>query len=1116
MFCRFSICRRMKGALFVLLAAVVAPQMAEGAIIDWTSGATINNDAISASGEHHIRIKGNVNMNGFIQIQNGATVYVEIHPDVAGPVTLKNTGSAESFFRVEQNCKLIIKGKDNSHRIIMDGGSVSGTDKSTTYEMIGSAGTLEMQYVTVQNNHNTKTDNFYGAIKLNPGWADNQKLGTTTIKNCTFQNCTAMAGPVLFTEAKNDPLGNPANTPTSCAILMEDVVIDGCKANSADGRPDTDPSKDTDPGSGWGGILRFRGSWPGNFTMKHVEIKNCTAEYSCAGVFWNAMGDKTNTARQPKLTVIGCKFHDNSCKRSGGAMRIETFCEFKDELTEIYNNTAGIMGGGIHMYGYAGGNLGKFDFNYYLTDVLSVHDNTAQYGAGLGFQLTKGCQLEAGSTFNLHFNGAKINDNHATVKGGGVYLENRSDAAKNYKINFYLNRGELNGNQVYKDNNENWNTWWSGTFYDTKNSGGTVTAEEDYKSCGGAVYVYNSNIGYEPGAAGTLNMNNNRCMRRGGAVCVTGTKASVKLSSLTASRNMAQDGGALTTMSPTDTPAENYSVIELDDMTLDQNTSNGWGGTVLVERGKLVVNNAKILNSSTYRGGGIYSCNQSIINIGNATISGNKSTDLGGGIYIQDQSNLTLGSATISGNSATNRGGAIYSTGTSSLTMGDATVTGNSAKFGGGLCSESGSKSEIGSATFDTNVAWSNGGAMYLEKGGTLNITTGATFTNNQTVDGGGAICVKVNNNTTSEYISGTIKNATFRGNKAYRGGAIEFDGKDNANSVSFTLENNVMENNVAKLGGALLINEAKVTYNGGKIRWNKAEYVEGGPKTSFGYFPYAWNDNCYKDKTFSGFGGGIIVAKDGVLTISKSYPFGIYENRADIGGNDISTVCSDWSVYKGDSPMREAYKYYPGTLTIPNADNLDLTGFTVPVPRTAISWMEDYNAADGAYSVAGTHKLSSPQRYSDLLKTSDGMKQLSKAMVNPESTTKKYLHLTMGYNFVFVKLKKIGLKEGETAIFRVSYRANDTDPYKQYMDFTITGKEGGVDVEKTIALTVGKWKIEETDWAYTYTRPAAQEFELKQEDALSGTVKELSFSNTKNEGKHDAESTKVNKIEIK
>lgn len=1126
--------RRLHGLLLVLFAVLAAPRVVNADVwIDWNAGETIESKEYTTSNEtYHIRIKGNVRMNGHVQVGDNnsvnTTMYVEIDDAVTDPVTLTHTGNADVLFAVHDNCKLIIRGKSDSQRIIIE-----GNNTHTQYEMIGTAGTLDMQYVTVQNNHQVKESN-NGVIKINPGWEEKHKLGTTTIKNCSFINCSAGYATVLYTSNEKDPRANPDNTPTSCAILMEDVLIDRCEATYTDNLPNSDPSQDTDPGSGWAGIMRFRGVWLGNFTMKHVEIKECSAEYSCAGVFWNAMGDPNNTKRQPKLTVIGCEFHGNTCKRSGGAMRIETFCEFKDEQTKIYNNTAGIMGGGIHMYGYSAGNLGKFDFNYYLTDKLYVHDNTAQYGGGIGFQLNQ-CQLEEGSSFNLHFNGAKIDNNRAKVKGGGVYCEDLSDPTQNYKVNIYLNRGELNGNQVYHENDKKeWHTWLAKTFYDKKDSDGNVITEEPYKSCGGAVFVYNTNIGYESKEAGTLTMNDNLCLCRGGAVCVTGTGASVNLSSLTASGNKAQDGGGLASMSPDGTAEADYSTLTLGNLQLTNCSCQwGWGGGVFMERGKLVVNNNATISSSTSPvGGGIHCREGSIVTINSATIENNEAIatsdvygGLGGGIYLTQRSQLTVnGSVTISGNKAhkyeggtsleRGLGGAIYCDGGSTLNLVSATISGNTAdNHGGGVCSF-GSTNKIGKATFLGNVAGINGGGIYLEKGGSLEITDGAEFTNNTaTRDGGGAICAKVYDD---KYITGNIKNATFRGNSAYEGGALELDGVAVPESLVFTLKDNVMENNVAKLGGAVLVNEATLNYNGGKIRWNKAEYVEDGPKTSFGYYPYSWNDYNAGYK-FSGFGGGIIVAKDGVLNISHEHPFGIYENHADIGGNDISTICSDRNTYADtDSKMPAELIYYPKTLKIPNAQSLNLEGFTVPVPRTAISWMEDYNAADGAYSVAGTHKLSSPQRYSDLLKTSDGMKQLSKAMVNPESTTKKYLHLTMGYNFVFVKLKKIGLKEGETAIFRVSYRANDTDPYKQYMDFTITGKEGGADVEKTIALTVGKWKIEETDWAYTYTRPAAQEFELNQDDALSGTVKELSFSNTKNEGKHDAESTKVNKIEIK
>ena len=856
--------------------------------IDWTPGATIKTDntTCQTNGEtYYIKIQGNVTMNGYIQVGNGSnsvTVIVEIADGVAGPVTLTHGGSAESYFRVYQKSKLIIRGKDNDHRIILD-----GANKAMSTSMVESAGTLEMQYVDI-NNFLNSTTKIHSAIKINPGWQDSQLLGTTTIKNCTFQNCKSYAGPVLFTENDKSCTANVNNTPTSCAITMTDVLINKCEATEGDGAASSDPSKDTDAGAGWGGIIRFRGPWVGNFTMKNVEIGYCTAKNCCAGVFWNAMGKTDDVNRRPKLVVDGCHFHHNTAERSGGAMRIETLCEFTGAQTEIDNNTAGIMGGGIHMYGYSASNLGRYDFDYFLTDKLYIHDNTAQYGGGIGFQLNQACQLTEGSTFNLHLNGARINNNRAKVKGGGLYFENLSDVGK-YGVNLHLNRGQMNNNKANPNIEDNYDKTLGKTFYDKKDASGNVVSQENYKSCGGAIFVYNTNINHDPAQAAVLTMNGNKAMRRGGAICVTGTKASADLKAISATGNIAQDGGGLACMSTSGVTKDNYSSITLGNLTLDQCESIGWGGGVFADRGKITIND-------------------------NATITRSTTGDLGGGIHCRNQSILTINEATIS-NNTTNTGGGLYAQDLSTI--------------------------EIGKATFEHNTAHKNGGAIFLVKGGTLNINNQARFTYNTVEeDGGGAICVKVNNDNAEEHIKGTIQNAYFAYNKAYRGGAIEFDGINAGNSLIFTLKNNTMEHNEAKLGGALLINEAQVNYEGGLIRWNKAKYVEGdpgGPKTSFGYFPYYWTYNCYCDRKFSGFGGGIIVSKDGRLSISKTEPFGIYSNEADIAGNDISTVCSDRSKYIGDSPMKE-YTYYPGKVEIPNPQNLNLSEFQVPVPKSAIS----------------------------------------------------------------------------------------------------------------------------------------------------------------------------------
>ena len=1005
-------------------------------------------------------------MNGYIKVGNGSnsvTVIVEIADGVTGPVTLKNS-SAASFFRVYPKSKLIIHGKDNDHRIILDGGATQSTKKGTTSEMIGTAGTLEMQFVTVQNNRITNISKNYSAIKINPKWMDNQLLGTTTIKNCSFINCSSRLGPVLFTDNEQASTTNVNNTPTRCAITMTDVLIDGCRAESHNdgGFIDDAPDKDTEAGAAWAGIIRTSGTWVGNLTLTNVEIKNCWAKYCCAGVFWNAMGDKNDSKRVPKLVVDGCKFHDNKSERSGGAMRIETFCEFTGAQTEIYNNKAEIMGGGIHMYGYSAGDLGRYDFHYYLTDKLYIHDNEAQYGGGIGFQLTSACQLTAGSTFNLHLNGATVSNNRATVKGGGLYFENLSDVGK-YGVNLHLNRGQMNNNKANPNIEDNYDKTLGKTFYDKKDASGNVVSQENYKSCGGAIYVYNTNISHDPKEADVLTMNGNKAMRRGGAICVTGTKASADLKAISATGNIAQDGGGLACMSTSGVTKDNYSSITLGNLTLDQCESIGWGGGVFADRGKITIND-------------------------NATITRSTTGDLGGGIHCRNQSILTINEATIS-NNTTNTGGGLYAQDLSTI--------------------------EIGKATFEHNTAHKNGGAIFLVKGGTLNINNQARFTYNTVEeDGGGAICVKVNNDNAEEHISGTIQNAYFAYNKAYRGGAIEFDGINAGNSLIFTLKNNTMEHNEAKLGGALLINEAQVNYEGGLIRWNKAKYVEGGPKTSFGYFPYKWNDNCYRDRKFSGFGGGIIVSKDGRLSISKTEPFGIYSNEADIAGNDISTVCSDRSKYIGNSPMRADYVYYPGTITIPKPQNLNLTGFQVPVPKSAISWMEDYNQADGAYSLGTNKQTGTHYRYGELLESADKRQLLGKIIVDTEAQgLSQYLHLSLGYNFIFVKIIKEGLKEGESAIFNISYKENET--YNKYMTIAFTGKAGGGPVERIVALTVGTWRIEETNWSYTYNQTSTppSDITLTSADAIAANMPTYTF---KNEKKANIDQTTPNSEAIK
>ena len=68
-------------------------------VLIWTSGAIINNDAlkvVNGNRDYRIKIQGDIQMNGYIQIgdlANSVKCIVEIDNNVKGDVTLKNIGS---------------------------------------------------------------------------------------------------------------------------------------------------------------------------------------------------------------------------------------------------------------------------------------------------------------------------------------------------------------------------------------------------------------------------------------------------------------------------------------------------------------------------------------------------------------------------------------------------------------------------------------------------------------------------------------------------------------------------------------------------------------------------------------------------------------------------------------------------------------------------------------------------------------------------------------------------------------------------------------------------------------------------------------------------------------
>ena len=929
-----------------------------------------------------------------------------------------------SFFRVYENCELHIEGTSKTRRIIFDGGYVRGSNEvGLVSEMVGSAGTLSLNYCVFRNNRETASDKFFPAIKINPGWKNNQKLGPTTINNCEFYNLDSVLAPVLFTDEPGTTPSATNNTPTSCPIVISNTTIHDCKVLGGDGG-----NTATDPGAGWGGLIRTRGGWVGNMTLNNVEMFNNEASYSCAGVFWNAFGNRST--KKPTLTIKGCNFHNNTAGYSGGAMRIETDCTFEAPVTKIHNNTANYLGGGIHIYGYAGGETKNFtaptSFDYDLNENLEIYDNVAQYGAGIGFQLTSECKLYEGSSFNAFFNGAKIHGNHAKIKGGGLFFEDisgltKADGSNKFTVNIYLNKGTLEGNYAAPTKTET---------YDVRDVG-FYGSDEKWRSCGGGIFLNKANIEYNPAKAGDMILNNNFASLNGGAIFVTGKKNYLKLNSLTASNNKANNGGAVACISinepsSTTNPTTYQSAVTVDNAKFIGNYAAQRGGAIYNERGNVTLQNEAEFkeNHAKWCGGAIYSYFKTYLTIGKVSFLSNWCDYTG----MED-------------NAAQNKG------------------------LGGAICLEQGCTLTIGSndaskeTIFDGNHCQNSGGALHVVN----------TWTNPACYD----------------YVTGSIKNATFKNNYAYRGGAICFDGEGSGDNIQPTLKNNKIINNKANIGGGLYLSQCKIKYEGGLIKNNYAEGNSITAKTSYTENP--WLDTTSDFHKLAGFGGGVFMTTNGYLDISTAYDFGIYGNRADTGGDDIT--CQKTT----------------GTINLPDVTSLNLEGFTVPVPKTAVRWMEDYNKEDSNYSY-GTNKLSGTtnyDRYTNLLASATGQALLSKVIVAPGTYTGKYLNLALGYNFIFVKVRKHGLKVGDSAIFKISYDNNGSKTHYMTIAVTNTGTNQNADgsVEQTVALTQGTWTVEETSWSWTYTPTTSSIAKTLTVEANSATPFVFDFTNTRKDG---------------
>ena len=961
-------------------------------------------------------------------IENGTNGQVRIWDDLDNNLDSYHADKFGTLFSVWNGCTLIIRGGGKGKEIII-GGNYNHRGLITNYGFLESSGTFIMEHTIVEhvgfNEANAKAGEC-SLIKLHP-WGASFAQGQTKFTNVEFRYITMPGGVGSIMYCYDATQGVASNNSTSSSISLTDVYIhdvtQGGTAKEAIGN---------------GGLIRFIGEWVGNLNLTRVKFERCRSEASSAGVYWNALGRKTDPCR---MTVENCTFDDCKVTGSGqnaGAMLIEGRARFIGGTTTFQNCSCPNYGGALYIHNYSGSESAQDNevFEYDLGENLYFYNNSAAHGGGVNIRIDDGGVNLGNASFKITINGAKFEKNPSTAEGGALKIDY---GATKYALTLNLNSGTFIGNSSVN---------------------------------GGAIYSYRANVSYSSdlGADAVCEFSGNIADDSGSAMYI----------------NQAPYFNMKTVKAYSNTCTKHDGVIYLESskMTMDNgiindNTSAGWGGGLHMKNSTLTINKGQITNNTcNNRGGGIY-MNNSTLTINDGKINNNTSkAEYGGGVCAFDNSNFTMSNGQINGNSSPNEGGGVYVK-SSSFTMTNGEINGNKASsHGGGIFFDNENNSSPKTFKFS---------------GGTISGNTSGGF--------GGGVCIYTGGSTDQskfEITGGNISN-----NTAANGGGLYLNGWS---VYAFSLKNTNIENNTAYLGGGVLMYNGTLNYEKGLIRYNKAIARDGNSKPGTMY-QVNHCDNTGVDVVrtdLSGIGGGIFSTWGKINFLNTNEGFGIYSNTADFGADDLFANAHNT------------------TMDLPNPSGMTVTGFNVP--NTSLHWYEDYIVGDSNFDKRPTNSNPGPnERYRTLLY--DLSNDLNKNKITPGEDNSNYIMAALGYNFVYAKIAKTGLKAGETAIMNI-YEGNITSmsSAKPYAQVALTGDSEG-NAQRQILLHPGKWTVVESKWSWSYKGTASGDG-TKTVDSLPAITRDIdensdennrtfSFSNTKTDKEHNAEECVKNKINL-
>lgn len=516
------------------------------------------------------------------------------------------------------------------------------------------------------------------------------------------------------------------------------------------------------------------------------------------------------------------------------------------------------------------------------------------------------------------------------------------------------------------------------------------------------------------------------------------------------------------------------------DFTADAKLSTGT--VVTAEFNGLTVKN----NRAGMDGGGIYFNNTTQsdqnytfnIHLNAGTITSNEAP-FGGGIsankvnisYIPNEKTVN-----ISNNKATaGSGGGIYIT-EGNVSLDKVNVTQNSSNY---------ENIEVGSVY--------GGGGVYVQNG-SFAIQSGSIANNSSGMYGGGVFVYNADAGSNGTIATNDVhlSGGDITKNNALYGGGLAAYG-----DLDLTIQNIDIENNTALNGGGILMKgiangPAKLDYQSGIIRYNRANAKNGQTLNTAYNLDY---------KTISGMGGGFYVGEYAQLSFAQPQNFGIYSNIADNGADDLFGYNSDVKI------------------TLPNVQNLNLDGYEGG-SISNVFWSEDYITNDTNYDKGLKLKGNAwntdrtNQRVRDVLREKEGEYyciefgeyESSKVYQN------KYLSLTLIWHEDYLLLVKKGMKSGENAIFNI-YRLEGgiENLYVTVMLTDADKDENGNRTKKITLKHAGTYKVVELPWAWAYDVDQQQQQKLLGQNN-SEEERTFTFTNTPKESApiHD-ESLKVN-----